>query len=134
MGGWKKLHFRVQLSFSFGVWLKGRDAMKARKDKNAMEKRIREGKVSREDVVRRLAELAFGEANDCVKLVLETGVEVDGLDLSLLTELKRNEKGTLELRLVDRLRALEQLALLAQNNGTDLESFMKALQESGESG
>lgn len=108
--------------------------MKVRKDKNAMEKRIREGKVSREDVVRRLAELAFGEANDCVRLVLEQGVAVDGLDLSLLTELKRNEKGTLELRLVDRLRALEQLALLAQNNGTDLEMFMKALQESGEGG
>lgn len=104
------------------------------KNHNGLEKRIREGKVSREDVVRRLAELAFGTANDCVKLVLETGVQVEGLDLSLLTELKRNEKGTLEIRLLDRLRALEQLAMLAQNNGTDLESFVKALQESGEGG
>lgn len=97
-------------------------------------KRIRAGKLTREDVALRLAELAFGRANDCVKLVLEPGTEVEGLDLSLLTELKRNEKGTLEIRLVDRLRALEQLALLAQNNGTDLESFLKALQESGEGG
>lgn len=108
--------------------------MEKKKTPGGLEKRIREGKISKEDVVRRLAELAFGEANDCVKLVLEAGVEVDGLDLSLLTELKRNEKGTLEIRLVDRLRALEQLALLAQNNGTDLEAFLKALQESGESG
>lgn len=108
--------------------------METRKNRNGLDKRIREGKVSREDGVRRLAELAFGAANDCVKLVLEAGVEVEGLDLSLLTELKRNEKGTLEIHLLDRLRALEQLALLAQNSGTDLESFMKALQESGEGG
>lgn len=33
-----------------------------------LKKRIREGQISREDVVRRLAELAFGRANDCVKL------------------------------------------------------------------
>ncbi len=108
--------------------------MEKKKTPGGLEKRIWEGKISKEDVVRRLAELAFGKANDCVRLVLETGVEVEGLDLSLLTELKRNEKGTLEIRLVDRLRALEQLALLAQNNGTDLEAFLKALQESGESG
>lgn len=108
--------------------------MEKKKAQAGLDKRIREGKITKEDVVRRLAELAFGKANDCVRLVLETGVEVEGLDLSLLTELKRNEKGTLEIRLVDRLRALEQLALLAQNNGTDLEAFLKALQESGESG
>ncbi len=104
------------------------------KENNALKKRIRAGKLTREDVARRLAELAFGSANDCVKLVLEPGTQVEGLDLSLLTELKRNDKGTLELRLVDRLQALEQLALLAQNSGSDLVSFMKALQESGEGG
>ena len=95
-------------------------------------KRVKTGKLTREDVARRLAELAFGKANDCVKLVLEPGEEMDGLDLSLLTELKRNEKGTLEIRLVDRLKALEQLALLAQGDGTDLESFLQAMQGSGE--
>lgn len=96
-----------------------------------LEKRIKTGKLTREDVARRLAELAFGKANDCVKLVLQEGQAVDGLDLSLLTELKRNEKGTLEIRLVDRLRALEQLAVFAQNEGTDLESFLQAMQGNG---
>ena len=95
-------------------------------------KRVKTGKLTREDVARRLAELAFGKANDCVKLVLEPGEEMDGLDLSLLTELKRNEKGTLEIRLVDRLKALEQLALLAQGDGSDLESFLQAMQGNGE--
>lgn len=93
-----------------------------------LKKRIRSGKVSREDVVRRLAELAFGRANDCVKLVLEEGTSLDKLDLSLLSEVKRNDKGTVEVRLIDRLRALEQLQLLASENGSDVEEFLMALQ------
>ncbi len=106
--------------------------METKKTVGGLQKRIRSGKLTREDVARRLAELAFGNANDCVKLVLEEGADLKGLDLSLLTELKRNDKGTIELRLVDRLRALEQLALLAGEQGEDLESFLKALQEPGE--
>ena len=97
-----------------------------------LKKRIREGQVKREDVVRRLAELAFGRANDCVKLVLDENASLDMLDLSLLSEVKRNDKGTVEVRLIDRLRALEQLQLLAAENGKDVEAFLKALQ--GENG
>lgn len=93
-----------------------------------LNRRIRSGKLTKEDVARRLAELAFGKANDCVRLVLEENAELGRLDLSLLSEVKRNDKGTVEVKLVDRLRALEQLALLAQENGEDLESFLKALQ------
>lgn len=93
-----------------------------------LKKRIKAGTITREDVARRLAELAFGKANDCVQLVLGEDVNIDGLDLSLLTELKRNDKGTLEVRLVDRLKALEQLANFAEKEGTDLEAFLKAMQ------
>ena len=91
--------------------------------------RIRTGKVSREDVTRRLAELAFGKANDCVRLALEDDPSLDKLDLSLLSEVKRNDKGTVEIKLIDRLRALEQLAQVAEEEKTDLESFLQALQE-----
>lgn len=93
-----------------------------------LKKRIKNGAITREDIARRLAELAFGKANDCVRLVLGEDVDIEGLDLSLLTELKRNDKGTLEVRLVDRLKALEQLANFAEKDGTDLESFLKAMQ------
>lgn len=96
-----------------------------------LKERIRSGQVTREDVARRLAELAFGKANDCVRLVLEDAPKVGRLDLSLLSEVKRNDKGTVEVKLVDRLRALEQLALLAQDKGQDLESFLQALQGEG---
>ncbi len=94
----------------------------------SLKNRIRDGEIRRRDVARRLAELAFGKPNDCVKLALGTGADVDKLDLSLLSELKRSEKGALEVRLVDRLRALEQLAQMAQEDGSDLESFLEALQ------
>ena len=102
--------------------------MEQKKRNSELKNRIRSGKLKREDVARRLAELAFGKANDCVKLVLKDDAVLDKLDLSLLSEVKRNDKGTVEIRLVDRLKALEQLALLAEAGGDDLESFLKALQ------
>lgn len=97
-----------------------------------LKKRIKSGQLTREDVARRLAELAFGEANDCVRLVLEESAALETLNLSLLSEVKRSDKGAVEVKLVDRLRALEQLAALAADSGSDLESFLKALQ--GEEG
>ena len=94
----------------------------------ALRERIREGKVSRSDVTRRLAELAFGKANDCVRLALEDDPQLGRLDLSLLSEVKRNDKGTVEIKLIDRLRALEQLAQVAGEDTQDLEDFLQALQ------
>ncbi len=94
---------------------------------NTLKTRIRTGTVSTADVTRRLAELAFGRANDCVRLALEPEPDLDRLDLSLLSEIRRNEKGTVEIRLIDRLRALEQLALAA-GKGADDQAAMALLQ------
>ena len=105
--------------------------MEDKKGEGTLKQRIRAGCIRQEDVARRLAELAFGKANDCVRLVLEGETELEKLDLSLLSELKRSEKGAVEIRLVDRLRALEQLSVMAQKDGSDLESFLQAMQ-SGE--
>ncbi len=93
-----------------------------------LKSRIREGRLTQKDVARRLAELAFGRANDCVKLVLKENAALERLDLSLLTELKRSDKGAVEVKLVDRLKALELLAQMAETENSDLESFLKALQ------
>ena len=102
------------------------------KKTGSLRQRIQKGKVSRADVIRRLAELAFGKANDCVRLALEDDPQLGKLDLSLLSEVKRNDKGTVEIKLIDRLRALEQLAQVAEESGEDLEQFLKALQGGGE--
>ena len=107
--------------------------MEAKKEEKSLKARIKGGEIRRRDVTRRLAELAFGKANDCVRLALEDDPMLDRLDLSLLSEVKRNDKGTVEIKLIDRLRALEQLALVAEEEKTDLESLLQALQ-SGEGG
>jgi len=98
-----------------------------RKEKT-LKQRIKSGEIRRQDVTRRLAELAFGNANDCVKLALEENLCLDELDLSLLSEVKRNDKGTVEIKLIDRLRALEQLAQTAGEEKTDVDAFLQALQ------
>ncbi|MBR3972535.1 MAG: terminase small subunit [Oscillospiraceae bacterium] len=92
-----------------------------------LKERIKTGKISRSDVTRRLAELAFGKANDCVRLALEDEPNLGRLDLSLLSEVKRNDKGTVEIKLIDRLRALEQLAQVAGEESEDLDLFLRAL-------
>ena len=128
------MHLWVQLLFVLGAGLKGRGAMEKKITDQTLQQRIKSGKIRREDVARRLAELAFGKVNDCVRLVLEEDPEVGKLDLGQLCEIKRNEKGTVEIKLVDRLRALEQLCQLAEQEGADVESFLKALSGGGEAG
>ena len=92
--------------------------------------RIRQGRIRREDVTRRLAELAFGQPNDCVRLALEEMPDLEGLDLSLLSEIKRSEQGMVEIKLIDRLKALEQLAQAAGQSQEGMEQFLLALQQS----
>lgn len=106
--------------------------MEQEKESKSLRQRILAGEIRREDVTRRLAELAFGRANDCVRLALEDDPKVGRLDLSLLSEIKRNEKGTVEIKLIDRLRALEQLAAVAGEDTNGAEEFLRALQEGGE--
>lgn len=106
-------------------------AVKEGKD-GGLKGRIRNGQIRREDVTRRLAELAFGRPNDCVRLALEEVADLEKLDLSLLSEIKRSEKGMVEIKLIDRLRALEQLAQSAGEEKTDVEEFLRALQSASE--
>lgn len=106
----------------------------AQVQQEALDRRICAGAVKREDVVRRLAELAFGKPNDCVRLALEEGIDLDSLNLSLLSEIKRSDKGMVEIKLIDRLRALEMLSQSAASGDSDAESFLKALMNNGEAG
>ena len=102
--------------------------MQEKRAERELKQRIRSGQIQGQDVTRRLAELAFGKANDCVRLALEDAPDLEKLDLSLLSEVKRNDKGTVEIKLIDRLQALEQLAEVAGEDGGDLESFLQGLQ------
>ena len=88
----------------------------------------------RSALLRQIERLAEGRVNDAVKLAFLDGeqmAEIDGLDLSALTEFKRNGNGTVEIRLADRLAALERLLTLLKAGAHDpAQQFFQAL-ESG---
>lgn len=91
------------------------------------------GQVQREDVLRRLAQLAFGRANDALWLALRPD-EADPreLELSAVSEFKVTEKGV-EVKLVDRVRALETLFdLLERGDGGGASELCRALEEAAD--
>ena len=97
--------------------------------RSTLKRRIREGKLRREDVLRRLAELAFGQPNDCVRLALEEMPDLKGLDLSLLSEIRRSDKGLVEIRLIDRVKVLERLAQAMEDEGDGMGELLRALSD-----
>ena len=88
------------------------------------------GQLRREDALRRLAQIAFGRANDAVKLALHAGeADTEGLDLSAVAEFKVTDKGGVEVKLVDRVRALETLCGLLEDSGSGgAEALYQALE------
>ena len=90
--------------------------------------------ISRERVLKKLEQLAFGRANDVVRLAMdepELGLAAAGrLDLTLLSEIKRGASGSVEVKLVDRLAAI-RLLLETLDDGekerTEAEQFLAAL-------
>ena len=109
----------------WGGWLKGGNDLEEKR--STLKQRIREGKLRREDVLRRLAELAFGQPNDCVRLALEEMPDLKGLDLSLLSEIRRSDKGLVEIRLIDRVKVLERLQQAMEEGGDGMGELLKAL-------
>ena len=108
-----------------GVWVKGGSNLEEKR--STLKRRIREGRLRREDVLRRLAELAFGQPNDCVRLALEEKPDLKGLDLSLLSEIKRSDKGMVEIRLIDRVKVLERLEQAMGEEDEGIGALLQAL-------
>ena len=89
--------------------------------------------MSGSDVVSRIGDLAFGMAYDAVKLIFldpERSDQIDGLDLCMVSEVKRGAGGAVEVKLINRIALLEMLARLAapQNHKeSEAESFFTAM-------
>lgn len=89
----------------------------------------------RDGVLRRLERLADQKANDAVKLAFlsqEQVGEIDRMDLSALTELKRHGNGAVEIKLVDRVLALDKLCEISKRSGEGAQSLLHALERSVE--
>ena len=90
----------------------------------------------REEILREMRRICLAPANDAVRLAYlreEEAERIGELDLSALREFKRSGTGGVEIRLHDRLEALERLAALleegsGERNGS---AFLRALEQEG---
>ncbi len=91
------MYRNVQVLPECGIWVRG----------DVMAK-----KINSETPESLLKKLASSSPNDAVKLLFldEDDISaVEGLDLSLLAEVKRSPSGTVELKFVDKLAVLREL-------------------------
>ena len=117
----------------------GYDMLEAKMVRRRLERmrKAAAGQVRREDAVRRLAQLAFGRVNDAARLALHSAeADLETLDLSAVAELKVTDKGGVEVKLIDRIRALEALCgLLSEEKAEGAGELYRVLAEAtGEEG
>lgn len=90
-------------------------------------------KINSAAIISKLGEMALGRGSDALRLAfmdLETAeLSVGSLDLSMLSEIKRNANGSVEIKLLNRLDALELLSKLVSEGGSQsaAEDFFRAL-------
>ena len=96
-------------------------------------RRVRAEQLRREDVLRQLGKLAFGGVSDAAALALRPEeADTAGLDLDAVAELKVTDKGGVEIKFADRIRALDTLyRLLGEGGGDGVEDFFRTLEEGG---
>jgi len=93
-------------------------------------------KLKRSDVIARLGEIAFGRSNDAVKLAfLESdghSGELDTLDLTMLSDIKRSTSGGVEVKLLNRFDAIKLLLETVEPENSEksgAESFFEVFNE-----
>ena len=93
--------------------------------------------VRREDVIEALKEIAFGRVNrgeELTYLSEPTAQLIRKMDLSAVAEFKRNGNGTVEVKFVDRVKALSALYdMLGGGDADEAAEFLQALDLVGES-
>jgi hypothetical protein len=107
-----------------------------------MEALIRMKKITRDDIIKRLWKIVKGGVGDGVRLAVMDAEEARAmagrLDLSMISEIKRNSGGNLEIKFLDRIAALKLLADIcdrdADINGGAADDFFRALDEAARFG
>ena len=82
--------------------------------------------VRREDVIEALKEIATYLSEPTAQLIRK-------MDLSAVAEFKRNGNGTVEVKFVDRVKALSALYdMLGGGDADEAAEFLQALEQAGE--
>jgi len=91
--------------------------------------------LGREDVIEALKKIAFGRVNRGVELTYlsePTAALIRKMDLSTVAEFKRNANGTVEVKFVDRVKALSALyEMLGGGDANEAAEFLEALEQAG---
>ena len=76
-----------------------------------------------------LKRIAFGSVTDAVRLVLSPEPsELESLDLFMVSEIKRTDKGGMEIKFFDRIKALQTLLEAGEEGGdSDTSQFVDAI-------
>ena len=94
--------------------------------------------LGREDVIEALKKIAFGRVNRGVELTYlsePTAALIRKMDLSAVAEFKRNANGTVEVKFVDRVKALSALyEMLGTGDANEAAEFLEALEQAAEDG
>ena len=92
-------------------------------------------RATRERVIQRLYKMAMGRANDAIKLAYcqePTMEEIRRLDLGAVSEFRRSNLGSVEVRLIDRVKALQALAEMLSGEDGEAEEFFRAMVQAEE--
>lgn len=99
-------------------------------------KRRKTKKIKTDEVVTGLKRIAFGSVADAVRLLLDdedAKSKIDNLDLFLISEIKTNSKGGLEIKFFDRIKAMEKLLEVSDAADSDKDnSFLDAILKGSE--
>lgn len=77
--------------------------------------------------------LAFGSIADCIQLLYMENPDMqtlEGMDLYMISEIKKPKDGAMEIKFFDRIKALEKLSEAQQNSADNSLPFYKALENS----
>lgn len=89
----------------------------------------------REQIIKRMWQLANVGVGDAVRLACfppEEWCGLDKLELDALTEFKRGSSGVVELKFVDKARLLERLLDAVDHSGEEqVDRFLQAMEEQG---
>lgn len=81
-----------------------------------------------------LRRVVFGSINDVLRLFLHgeelTDEEIDKLDLFMVAELKRSKDGGMEIKLLDRLKALDMMMQTEGSQQDGITTLLQALDSS----
>ena len=130
------LERRYFFSIILSEFLKNRVALQGEKRIAKRGDPMEKKEVRREDVIEALKEIAFGRVNRGVELAyLEdpTAERIRKMDLSTVAEFKRGANGAVEIKFVDRVKALGALyEMLGGGDENEAAEFLQALEQAGE--